>query len=76
MAIFLILAAATFTTLIASTAAVVPPAESQIPALSSQQNENSVMYELEKAKIKIARLGYFLIPSSVITLAIEIIDLT
>ncbi|XP_016559816.1 uncharacterized protein LOC107859349 isoform X1 [Capsicum annuum] len=56
MAIFLILAAATFTTLIASTAAVVPPAESQIPALSSQQNENSVMYELEKAKIKIARL--------------------
>lgn len=54
--IFVILLAASFTDLIASTAALVPPVESQIPPSSGQQNRSSVMYELQKAKIKVARL--------------------
>lgn len=58
MAILLLLLAATFNAPIASTAALVPPApvESQIPPSSGQLNQNSVMYELQEAKIKIARL--------------------
>lgn len=60
MTIFVILVAATFTALIASAAAIVPPVESQISPSSGQQNQNSVIYELQEAKIKIARLGFFL----------------
>lgn len=59
MAISLILLASTFTalsSLIVSTAALVPPVESQIPPSSDNQNQNSVIYELQEAKIKIARL--------------------
>lgn len=56
MTIFVILVAATFTALIASAAAIVPPVESQISPSSGQQNQNSVIYELQEAKIKIARL--------------------
>ncbi|XP_006364300.1 uncharacterized protein [Solanum tuberosum] len=56
MTIFIILFAATFTALITSTVALVPPVESQIPPSSGQQNQNSVIYELQEAKIKIARL--------------------
>ncbi|XP_016459707.1 uncharacterized protein LOC107783250 isoform X3 [Nicotiana tabacum] len=36
--------------------ALVPPVESQIPPSSGQQNQNSVMFELQEAKLKIARL--------------------
>lgn len=56
MTIFIILFTAPFTALTASTAALVPPDESQIPSSSGQQNQNSVIYELQEAKIKIARL--------------------
>ncbi|CAN4078892.1 unnamed protein product [Withania somnifera] len=58
MAILLVLLATTFTVVIASTASLVPPApvESEIRGLSGQQNQNSVIYELQEAKIKVARL--------------------
>ncbi|KAK4347188.1 hypothetical protein RND71_033527 [Anisodus tanguticus] len=49
MAISLIFVAATFTALIIWTAAVESPS-------SGEQNQNSVIYELQEAKIKIARL--------------------
>ncbi|XP_070023936.1 uncharacterized protein [Nicotiana sylvestris] len=55
MAISLILVAVIFTALF-SLAALVPPVESQIPPSSGQQNQNSVMFELQEAKLKIARL--------------------
>lgn len=68
MAISLMLVAAIFSALF-SLAALVPPVESQIPPSSGQQNQNSVRYELQEAKLKIARLGYF---SRLITFTVEI----
>ncbi|MCD7450256.1 hypothetical protein HAX54_004701 [Datura stramonium] len=59
MAISLILLASTFTglsSLIVSTADLAPAVESQIPPSSDHQNQNSLIYELQEAKIKIARL--------------------